>query len=445
MTSQRPEAIFITKLLAGTKQDLVDTMKFGFDAALFPDPYKDVIDFILEYQNKYGDIPDKKTVEERFSVLGAEILFTDAVPKAPLRATYDNVVKQSAKADIVKFSEELYTKYEQLDGLQLIDLVVKETGKLTNRFLKSRGRVSSLTELVPDLKANYEEIISGNAVGIPIPFLFLQEMLLGWQPAELTTVVARTGVGKTWFLMMSIIAAAVGDPYFFYRPPDISPLSEERKRKLATRVLVVSCEMPSLDIARRLMSVYAQTSFNRLRSAKLSHEEKELYFRKMSDEAAVLMGNNIRIVGPEIASTPEQILAQAQDFDAALIVIDGFYYMQGPGEQRWEKVQANMQQMRLHSLMSGKHYLLASQFKRDAKTIQSSSTDDLGFSVSIGQDSNNVIGLYQPNALAKAKQLDMKSLKFRDGVPNQPYRFSWDFYNMVFDQIGQVAEDSEEE
>lgn len=445
MTSQRPEAIFITKLLAGTKQDLVDTMKYGFDVTLFPEPYRDVVDFILQYQHKYGDIPDKSAVQEKFAILGPEVLFTDDVPKAPLRATYDNVVRQTAKADIIKFSEEIYNKFPTLDGLQLIDVIVKETNKLTARFLKSRGSVSSLSELIPELKNNYEQILSGNAVGIPIPFLFLQEMLLGWQPAELTTVVARTGVGKTWFLMLAIIAAASGDPYYFFRPPDIAPLTEERKRRLATKVLVVSCEMPSLDIARRLMSVYTKTSFNRLRSAKLSHEEQALYFRKMSEEEAIRIGDNIRVVGPEIASTPEQILAQAQDFDAPLIVVDGFYYMQGPGEQRWEKVQANMQQMRLHSLMSGKHYILASQFKRDAKTIQSSSTDDLGFSVSIGQDSNNVIGLYQPTALAKAKQLDMKSLKFRDGVPNQPYRFCWDFYDMVFDQIGQVVDDGEEE
>ena len=76
-------------------------------------------------------------------------------------------------------------------------------------------------------------------------------------------------------------------------------------------------------------------------------------------------------------------------------MIDGFYLMPGPGEKRWEKVEANMQRLRLHSLESGRHYMLATQFRREAKTLNSTDIDSLSFSASIGHDSNNVFGLVQ--------------------------------------------------
>jgi hypothetical protein len=203
--------------------------------------------------------------------------------------------------------------------------------------------------------------------------------------------------------------------------------------------------MPVLDISRRLASLYTRVSFNRLRSGKISPEERAAYNKGIDlltvpNDYGVVVGDNIRIVGPDTAGTPEQIRAQADDFGASLVVIDGFYYMQGPGEKRWERVEANMQQMRLHTLLTDRHYMLATQFKQGSKNIHTSSTDDIAFSMSIGQDSNNIIGLFQPPALRKAKQIDITSMKVRDGTPGNPYRFNWDYHEMKFDQIGRTED-----
>jgi replicative DNA helicase len=450
----RAEALLITKLIrecdAATMTQL---LKSGFSSALFPEPYKDVIDYILKYRQRYRQLPSEEEIVRDFERVDRSVLFVDKAPKAAIGAIYDQIIRQSIRLDVVDFSEKLAEQFKKLDGLPMIEYIGEVTRELSIRYAKNCNQSYSLSELIQPLKEDYENIIAGRAAGIPIPFNFIQQEMLGWQPAQITCFLAKTGVGKTWILMLCAIAAASGDPYIFQLPAECAALTPDRKKELATRTLIVSCEMPAIDIGRRLCSIITKTSFNRLRAGKLAHEEKEMYFNRMDrlgaagdlmfsdkDGSAVGIGNNIRIVGPDVASTPDQIMAQAEDFDAGLVLIDGFYYMSGKGDKRWEKVEGNMQQMRLHTLTSDRHYILASQFRRDAKSLQGSGTDDAAFSVSIGQDSNNMFGAYQPKALKDSRQLDLSSLKYREGNIGAPYRYRWDLYDMIFEEIGPVME-----
>lgn len=447
----RPETLFLTKLIReGNSQSVVQLVKDGFNQELFSAPYKDVLTYIFKYRHKFKQIPTEDEIIRDFGGIDKSLLFTKETPRAAIGAIYEEIIRNSVRSSVIDFNEGLHKEFQKLEGLPLLEYLEKATREVSARYTKCRGKVHSLADLVDLLKEDYEKVITGQADGIPIPFLFLQEELHGWQDAQMTTVVAKTGIGKTWFLLLCACTAATGDPFMFHRPDDYPELTEARKQQLATKVLLVSCEMPAIDIGRRISALFTKISFNRLRSGKLSHEEKELYFRRLDSlvhvdkEKQVLgVGHNIRIVGPEVASNPEQILAQAEDFDAKLVLVDGFYYMAGQGERRWEKIEGNMQQMRLHTLMTNRHYILASQFRRDSKALQSSTTDDAAFSVSIGQDSNNMIGLYQPKGLKASKQLDMSALKMRDGSVGTPYRFHWDLYDINFSQVGPVKDDAE--
>lgn len=446
MTMERIEPLFFTKLVTSEASEVNQLFKQGFSSSVFTEPYKDVVDFIIDFRGKYKQIPDHKAILQRFENLPKDILFSSKIPKSPLLSLYDDVTSRAIRVDIQQFSNELAKEYDKApDGKPLLKYMDEAMRALHAKYTRTNGRVATLTEMVPLLKEDLDKVLAGEASGIPIPFYFLHEELLGWQPAQITSVLAKTGVGKTWFVLLSAIAAASGDPFIVYRPQDVIPLTDARKRELQAKVLIVSCEMPLIDISRRLASVYSKVSFNRLRSGKISKEERDAYTMGIDtltvpDPAGIVVGDNIRIIGPDTAGTPEQIRAQADDFGASLVIVDGFYYMQGPGEKRWERVEANMQQMRLHTLLTDRHYMLATQFKQGSKNIHTSSTDDIAFSMSIGQDSNNVIGLFQPPALRKAKQIDITSMKVRDGTPGNPYRFNWDLHEMRFDQIGRTED-----
>ena len=207
--------------------------------------------------------------------------------------------------------------------------------------------------------------------------------------------------------------------------------------------------MPAVAIMRRLACLLARVSYARYTAGELTPVEKQKMqqvLTYLSDDAdSNRTGSMLKVIGPDTAHTPEAIHAAAAEFGADVVMVDGFYLMPGPGEKRWEKVEANMQQLRLHSLQSGRHYMLATQLNKQAKTLESTDLDALSFSASIGHDSNNIFGLVQTKNDASSNILYVTSMKMRDGVPGLEYVYHWDHQEGLYTQQGLAADDSFED
>ena len=103
----------------------------------------------------------------------------------------------------------------------------------------------------------------------------MESQAKGWQPAELTTIAAPTGVGKTWMLALNAVAASSGNPYYFYNdaeiPQSCQRFSREEKIARRKRVLILSLEMPAMAVMRRLASLIAKVSYARYRNNELKY------------------------------------------------------------------------------------------------------------------------------------------------------------------------------
>ena len=115
-----------------------------------------------------------------------------------------------------------------------------------------------------------------------------------------------------------------------------------------------------------------------------------------------------------------------------MVIVDGFYLMAGPGEKRWERVQDNLQQIRTHSLTTGRPYLIASQLAQKE--------DRLAFSQSVEQDSSIIIQLHQSLQEKNMKQIRIQTRKVREGVSDLQYHYNWDIDNMRFSEEGQYTQ-----
>lgn len=449
MNQEQAAADFISKLVVSDKTAVAKLMQSGLSADIFQKPYDEIITFCLEYNSKYGAVPSILTLMERFGSDVDSLSASDV--NVPLAALYDTVLNEGVRAALVDFSTELDAKYKDLknDGDTLLECVGEGLRDMNAKFSRARGVVSTFSEMIPSLKKEYENRVNGLAAGIPIPFLFIQEELNGWQKSELTSIAGKTGIGKTWFLILSAAAAAAGDPYMFYRPKDKSPYTAQQKLDSQARVLLVSYEMDVNALARRLACVLTNTSYRKVKAGKLTEAEKNIYFDKLdsfalaSGENQFSIGSNLKILGPGTCDSPDQIYAQAEDYGADLVCVDGFYYMEGPGDERWKTVQNNLKEMRLHTLKSSRHYLITTQLSKEATSLKATTVDALSFSQSIAQDSNNVILLHQLEQMKQAKQVNVKLGKLRDGEANCPFRYDWDFNLMLFGELGEETTSSQ--
>jgi hypothetical protein len=443
--SDEVEKLLFTKLLAQDDPSEYDGLiEKGLSEEIISTPYKPVFTLIHDYRNSYGTLPELSDVIRRIPDITG--LLTKEKPKASLLALYDEHINQRLRSDAYSHLAEIADDWNsQASGMDILEKITSAGQALHSKFARTRNEVFSMEEMGSLLRSDYDRLQEDISPGIPIPFAFLQEEMRGWSPAEITTIVSKTGVGKTWFLLLCADAAAHGDPHRQHRYEDTPAFTDLMRSEHSASVLIASLEMPAIALARRLAAIIAKISFPRVRSGKLSDAERIEYFKYLEsltegDSKEAQIGKKIFIVGPGAATTPDQIAALAEKYGVDLVMIDGFYYMEGPGEKRWEKVEANMQTMRLQTLTSNRHYVLATQFRTEAKTLASSGTDSLAFSQSIGHDSNNIIALVQPGAMKAAHQLQMVLIKIRDGNPGQPYRFMWNVDTMDYKQLGMVAE-----
>lgn len=162
--------------------------------------YKKEYSFITDHISKYGRIPDTETFLANFPDF--DIISVNETPKYLITELYKdkntrylastfNKVRNLVNDNKIDDAVTLYTKAAQ-------DMV-KETYLNTIDIFHDTSRYVSYTEKSQDYKKFY----------IKTGFKELDELIGGWdREEELATIVARTGVGKSWSLLKVAIAAA---------------------------------------------------------------------------------------------------------------------------------------------------------------------------------------------------------------------------------------------
>lgn len=440
------QRVFLTKLiLGGVEPSAVDELiRRNFSADTFDPKIKPKVNYILKRFRLHRTIPPVRALLKHFPTFVEDCLVPPHEQGAiianptPLHALYDEVFHSSLlvrmRAGVNHFSDAW--RDSNMTVPKLWDLYTADYRELAMLQTLNTRQSKTLAEAVDDVRTDFYDARRGNSWGIPVPFPFLHEAMRGFQPGEITTVVGKPGVGKTWFALMCAVSAITGDPYFFTPASSVGvrlPANwSETALKNAKRVLLVSLEMPILQIARRLTALITKLPYPQIRAGKFTVDSYEAEFMRKLDmiqDSKYHVGSNCLIT---TASTVDQVASDADSFGADLVIIDGFYLMAGTGDKRWERVQGNTRDIRVHALVSLCHTVLISQL--DAKE------DRLAFSQSIEQDSSNVVVLHQTPVQRNKRTMDIESRKIRDGAVGDRYQFTWDIPQCRFSQLHQVEQ-----
>lgn len=428
---------FMTRLLSPStsRRELEDLIRLGFNPKAFQPAIAKVIEFGLDHFRSTKSLPDYHLIRANFpdfndlvTAKDQELYLSDHYS---LSGLFKSVADSHFMLQLRSAHDEAAEHYSDtsLSCDEVWNRIQERHRELALLRSVSTNRSSTMAEMLDDVVEYYEEAGKGTNFGVVIPFPFLNKTLRGWQHSNVYTVVAKTGVGKTWCVLMSAVAAAAGNPFLFTsaKAVGMEPVTPEQRELNQKRVLVVSTEMPIEEINRRSFALIAKFNYPELLSGKFGRPSDIKRFPQIIDRLKHPDSPAQRIKYVTVTS-PDEVAAEADIFEADLIIIDGFYLMSGPGERRWEKVQHNMQMLRLHSLMSTRPYVLASQM--DAKE------DRLSFSQSIGQDSTAVILLSQRLDEKNIKKMRMGTLKVRDGALGEEFMYNWDFVNSRFNEEG---------
>jgi replicative DNA helicase len=137
---------------------------------------------------------------------------TDGVPRTSNVAHYADILKdlqaKRAIADFANRTLDLVAAGEHSAHALLGDadrrLMDLQAGHIAGRMLSLK---ESQRELMDDLEWRVKH--KGELTGVETGFKSINELTSGWQPGDLVIIAARPSIGKTTFLMNSLVAAAL--------------------------------------------------------------------------------------------------------------------------------------------------------------------------------------------------------------------------------------------
>jgi len=433
------QRVLITRLLESDPAEIEAFLRRSFDYRCFTSAIRPQVIWLIEQYTVNRRFPLLNNINLQYPGFSEQclVLLGDRDEYEKNRPTLadalerlrDAVFTQMYQALLNKSADEFNNTTKTVDDLWGDHQ--KGIEELSTFKVRSNDVSATLADSVDAIIADVEEAQNGRRWGIPLPIPFFYHAVMGGQPGDVTIVVGRPGVGKTFLGLQFLVTAITGNPYFFTPISEASsPFSTDEviaNAKLwRTRTLCTSMEMPIEALRRRIAALITKIAYPQVRSGKfmagnLSQFKTTLEKLKVKGGVGDLcwLAGGIR--------TTTDLFAQANAFDAKLVIVDGFYLMSGVGEKRWEIVQSNVGQIRAHARITGQHYILISQID--------SNSDRIAFSQAIEQDASNILKIEQSAAEKNNNQVRMSSRKVRDGVSGQEYLFNWDISTGRFSQI----------
>ena len=379
----------------------------GIRIDMLQPPANLVFERIIAHVRDYGKIPHKDTLLEG---IGKEM-----IPDAPEPADYyaKKVFRRAvinAQRPLVKKQMLELKNFDTADPLKVVEAAKKLITATENEFAMGEGLIVNLKETGEQRFEEYlklEEFDDG-VRGIASPWHLLDHEVLGWKPGDLVTVVARLGIGKTWWAL--IVA--------------------DHAHKNGSNIGFVSMEMSPEQIALRRDAIRYGIPFSDLIRGELDHVTRDRYKVSLLDEKTAendwFLAANGRI---QTLADLELFIEQTK---VDLVVVDGIYLMGDLRVPLFERVTNTIRATKKLAMRKQVPVICTTQFNRNVKSNNMrGGVENIAFADAIGQDSDVVIGLFQNQDMKRTKEMKHRIMKNRNGRPVE-FNSVWDIDLMEF-------------
>jgi replicative DNA helicase len=284
-----------------------------------------------------------------------------------------------------------------------------------------------------DLTQNFVErlhqyhrwIESGGALhGIPSGFVGLDNLLHGWQPEQLITLVGRAKAGKSTILMTFAAAA----------------------QSSGVPVLFVSFEMSNDEQQSRYDSIISHLSHDKIRTGRLNKQQMaDLYktAKQWANYPSFILSNDITA-----NMTVSGIAAKAAEYNPGLIIVDGVYLMEDESGERRGSPQAitnitralkRLAQTRRTPVLCTTQVLDWKLGHGKGKKVGKITQGSIGYSSSFAQDSDALL------AVEREEGTDIAYISIviaRNAPSDRRVAIEFDWDNGSFEEIDAETEQS---
>lgn len=421
---------FISKLIETGDMSIVKDMQIK-PFFINDTTTKEAFKFIQSHFSDTGSVPTERVLLKRFPQLKLEKYRINAEDeesprvvgnKETLRYWCTELRKRARHNTLVDTIEEAAGYLDLLNTDEALKLIKKSILKVETEIDES-----TMVDITSDTESRKEEYRkrkeNKGMIGIPTGIKTLDFLIKGLQKKQLITLLASSGVGKTWVEII-IGAHAMTNGY---------------------SVLQITTEMAEEQMRDRYEAVlYGMLkggfNYGRFKAGTLLEDEENGYFDFLDNVLPTLPP--LYIEGGE---SPSKVLARAQSLEVDLVLVDGVYLLQDDNnaEQDWLRVANITRDMKRGAKSLEIPIFINTQADSTTSKKTGPELDNIAFAKSIGHESDVVIGLFRDEQMREDKEAMLKILKQREGILGKVY-LNWDFTVMNFSCIYGLTESGDQ-
>lgn len=352
----------------------------GINEDSFVDEEVTVYRMVRGHYESYGAMPQISTIEEETEVRFGR--FSDE----PMEYWADRVKARNKRKMIIAKSEEA-RKCAQ-DG-DLDDA----RGKLQECLfglddIDPSERVLAISRVAREVvTAHDKRQRSASMSGVPFGIEYIDMITDGAQAGDSIAIAARPGMGKTYLLLKSALAAwGVGQVPLFH-----------------------SMEMGALQVVRRMIALRTGIPATNIRTGRLSHYAR----RKIVNDLAALeqfeANTPFYLLQGDLSSTVEDLVLRCRELRPTVLYVDGAYLLRTRAKTgaRWERVAETGEMLKRIAAEFKIPTVSTYQFNRRGP----GSLGNIAFSDTIGQLASIVMGLSDEQGSDREAEFSTRSYK----------------------------------
>lgn len=349
-----------------------------FPVELMNDEEAEMVNFILEYNRRHGEVPSVKRVSDSFEFFIPYTFFATAWEDKP--APLSDVYEQTIKRKLLDITDRM---------MREADIRMRADGEVPLEIFAEIEKIHTMS-LGVNRYSTFDRESYFRRTALVVPFRLINSHIGGLADGDFMLIVGRLGTGK------STIAQY------------IAKFVWERGKK----ILFVSAEMLGADVFSRIDAMVGRFNPLALRAGKT----REIVETLDGVVERIKMRKGEIIVPKSRLLTPSQISAFAKNLGVDLIMVDGAYLLQPSTKgftSKWEKVATVSNELKQTALDLGLPLIATAQIKRGASGEDGYDPEDIALSDALGQDADFVIAIW-PNKVMK-ERAELQLIKNRYG------------------------------
>ena len=387
---------------------------------------KRVFLYIQEQFKTTGEVPTPRVLKQKFpsyelethEIEGSTIVGTDETLLYWCKELRTKA-KHNRLADI---TEDVAEKLDNGETEEAYAIMKKGVWKIEDEIVESSS--VDITKNTEDRKQAYlERKKNKGMIGISTGIPHLDYILKGLIKETLTTLIAGTGVGKTWFLVL------------------LGAYAQLNGYKVCIFITEMSTELMQDRFEAMLFGMmYGDFSYENFKSGSLNLETENLYFEFLEDDLPKLEPLII-----ETATGISSVVSVIEREKPDLVLVDGAYLMEDEQGAKDDWLRVTHITRDLKKTAKNWHLPIVINSQADKNTSKKTGPElgSIMYTQSIGQDSDNVLALFRDEIMINDREMGVKVLKQREGVLGKVI-INWDFDHMNFKSIYSESSASDE-